>query len=194
LTFTCSAGISHCKLLSKVGSARNKPFQQTIIPQHRGEEVLGSLAIKKLRGLGGKFGSQVKAMGIESVKQLQDVSYSTLESKFGRETARWLYDYCRGIDHDEIVERDKVRSHGSMTSFRATNDRDFIKERLSSCAEKIAERIIVDHERYNRLPKTLALHFASRASNKWISRSKSCPMPSNRSANSLLQVALDLLK
>ncbi|EKX48195.1 DNA polymerase eta, replication coupled repair, partial [Guillardia theta CCMP2712] len=58
-SFTCSGGISHNKMLSKLASARHKPNQQTIVPVQGVQSLMEQLPLKNIRGLGGKFGNQL---------------------------------------------------------------------------------------------------------------------------------------
>lgn len=58
LSYTCSAGIAHAKLLAKLGSAMHKPSGQTIIPLASvGTLMLGTL-LQSIRYFGGKLGNQ----------------------------------------------------------------------------------------------------------------------------------------
>ena len=47
-SFTCSAGISHNKILAKLGSGLHKPNQQTILPTHAAAALLRDLPLRCL--------------------------------------------------------------------------------------------------------------------------------------------------
>eukprot|EP00286_Rhodomonas_abbreviata_P000960 CAMPEP_0181289214 /NCGR_PEP_ID=MMETSP1101-20121128/762_1 /TAXON_ID=46948 /ORGANISM="Rhodomonas abbreviata, Strain Caron Lab Isolate" /LENGTH=315 /DNA_ID=CAMNT_0023393419 /DNA_START=182 /DNA_END=1126 /DNA_ORIENTATION=- len=47
--FTCSGGISHNKMLSKLASARHKPNQQTIVPVRGVQSLMEQLPLKSIR-------------------------------------------------------------------------------------------------------------------------------------------------
>jgi DNA polymerase eta len=46
LGYSISAGIASNKLLAKIGSSKNKPRKQTIIPHRHGPAVLANLPVK----------------------------------------------------------------------------------------------------------------------------------------------------
>jgi DNA polymerase eta len=56
----CLAGISHYKILAKLGSGMHKPAQQTVVPANAVAGLLKDLPLSKLRGLGGDFGQHVE--------------------------------------------------------------------------------------------------------------------------------------
>lgn len=57
--YECSAGIAHNKILAKLACGLNKPNKQTILPLNQIPKLFDKLPIRKLRGLGGKFGEDV---------------------------------------------------------------------------------------------------------------------------------------
>lgn len=61
LGFTCSAGVSHSKVLAKLASGLHKPRQQTLVPAAAVGALLAPLPLSRLRSLGGKFGDAVAA-------------------------------------------------------------------------------------------------------------------------------------
>lgn len=59
LGYTCSIGIAGNKMLAKLGSARNKPFNQTFILPKMIECFMKQIPLQKIRFLGGKLGTLV---------------------------------------------------------------------------------------------------------------------------------------
>jgi len=62
LGYTSSAGIAPNKMLAKLGSARNKPNQQTLFPPAAIGAYMASLPLQKIRFLGGKMGAKSVAL------------------------------------------------------------------------------------------------------------------------------------
>lgn len=59
--YECSAGIAHNKILAKLACGLNKPNKQTILPLNQISKLFDKLPLRKLRGLGGKFGEDVSS-------------------------------------------------------------------------------------------------------------------------------------
>ncbi len=57
--FNCSAGIGHNKMLAKLVCSKNKPKQQTIIPEHFVQQLFKDIHIHSVRNLGGKLGNKL---------------------------------------------------------------------------------------------------------------------------------------
>jgi DNA polymerase eta len=128
LNFTASAGISHNKMLSKLVvslwscwpmlkpvllslaclfqlSAQYKPNKQAVIPNTDAQRFMLSVPLRKIRRLGGKFGSSLEAAGLHSVEDVVKQPLSVLRKHFGEDIATWLYRLVRGIDSSPVVPR-----------------------------------------------------------------------------------------
>ncbi|ACO66326.1 predicted protein, partial [Micromonas commoda] len=57
--FTMSGGVAHNKMLAKLASARNKPNKQTAVSARAVTEMMESLPMRSIKGLGGKLGEKV---------------------------------------------------------------------------------------------------------------------------------------
>ena len=75
------------------------------------------------RLLGGKLGKRVIAMlpdcdseTLGSIARL--LSLDALTKTLGEESARWVFDACRGIDHEEVRSTEKVLPK-SITAFKS---------------------------------------------------------------------------
>ncbi|EED17546.1 sister chromatid cohesion protein (Eso1), putative [Talaromyces stipitatus ATCC 10500] len=119
LSYTCSAGIARNKMMSKLGSAQNKPNKQTIIRNRAIQNFLGGFQFTRIRMLGGKLGEQIRAeFGTEQVKELLNISVEQFKAKLDDDTAVWLYNIIRGIDDSEVNTRTQIKSMLSAKSFR----------------------------------------------------------------------------
>eukprot|EP01052_Picozoa_sp_SAG31_P044353 SAG31_NODE_7701_length_1613_cov_2.061427_1_plen_306_part_00 len=70
---TCSAGVAHNKLLAKLASAMHKPNGQTVLLSRGVFGLLAPLPLRKIRGMGGKLGDQLEAVGISTAGQVMQV-------------------------------------------------------------------------------------------------------------------------
>jgi DNA polymerase eta len=68
LGFTSSVGVSVNAILAKLGSARHKPVQQTLVPQRSPAALIEILPASKLRGFGGKVGRAITAVAVQGMR------------------------------------------------------------------------------------------------------------------------------
>ncbi|KAL3816628.1 hypothetical protein ACHAXA_004810 [Cyclostephanos tholiformis] len=112
LGFTLSAGISTNKLVAKLAATYGKPNGQAVIYPSVMPKVMEETQISKARMLGGKLGKKVMCLLPEfettmgSISRL--LSLDRLERAIGVESARWVFDACRGIDSEEVKATLKV--------------------------------------------------------------------------------------
>ncbi|KAG0349727.1 DNA-directed DNA polymerase eta rad30 [Podila minutissima] len=160
LDYTCSAGVANNKLLAKLGSGMNKPFQQTIILPKYIPDLLHGLKLSKIRNLGGKFGKQVKTdYNIERASQLWVVPLRELQHKYGDQAGLELWQWCRGIDHVGI-RKIKSKSMCSHKSFiPALNDKEEIQFWITSICLELVSRIQAEYDETERWPRTISLGF-----------------------------------
>lgn len=161
LSYTCSAGIARNKMMSKLGSAQNKPNKQTIIRNRAIQKFLGGFQFTKIRWLGGKLGERISAeFGTEQVKELLNVSLDQFKAKLDDDTAVWVYNIIRGIDDSEVNPRTQIKSMLSAKSFRPSiNSADQARKWLRIFAADLYNRLVEDGLLENkRRPTTLSLH------------------------------------
>ncbi|KAF9927594.1 DNA-directed DNA polymerase eta rad30 [Linnemannia zychae] len=160
LGYTCSAGIANNRLLAKLGSGMNKPFQQTIILPKYIPDLLHDLKISKIRNLGGKFGKQIKTdYNIEMASELWPVPLRQLQERYGDQAGLELWQWCRGIDHIGIR---KIKSK-SMTSHKSfippLDDIEEIQFWVSSVCLELETRMHAEFDETERWPRTISLGF-----------------------------------
>ncbi|KAG0278317.1 DNA-directed DNA polymerase eta rad30, partial [Linnemannia exigua] len=160
LGYTCSAGIANNKLVAKLGSGMNKPFQQTIILPKNIPDLLHGLKVSKIRNLGGKFGKQIKTdYNIEMASELWPVPLRQLQERYGDQAGLELWQWCRGIDHIGIR---KIKSK-SMTSHKsfipALSDQEEIQFWISSICLELEARMQAEFDETERWPRTISLGF-----------------------------------
>ena len=103
--FTCSAGISHNKILAKLGSGLHKPNQQTILPTNAAATLLFHIPITRIRGLGGDVvgGALKSEFSVGTVGELQALPHDALVRRFGESSKAgggvWIYRIARGITY-----------------------------------------------------------------------------------------------
>ncbi|RFU81576.1 hypothetical protein TARUN_632 [Trichoderma arundinaceum] len=189
LGYTCSAGIASNKLLSKLGSAFKKPNCQTVVRSRAVLAFLTAIKVTKMRNLGGKLGDQVvSTFGTESVKELRDIPLDQIKAKLGDETAVWLYNTIRGMDHSEVNSRTQIKSMLSAKSFRPsikTTEQaiKWLRIFAGDIFSRLVEEGILEHKRW---PRTINLHHRHAGQ----TRSRQSPIPSGKPLDEQVLFAL----
>ncbi|KAH6887947.1 hypothetical protein B0T10DRAFT_63306 [Thelonectria olida] len=194
LGYTCSGGISSNKLLSKLGSAYKKPNLQTVVRSRAVHSFMTGFKITKLRNLGGKLGDQVvTTFETETIKDLMEVSLTTMKSKLGNETGQWVYNTIRGIDNSDVNSRTQIKSMLSAKSFRPLISTPEQAERwlrifVADIFARLVEEGVLENK---RRPRVINLHHRYGTQ----MRSRQGPIPQGKLLDepTLFDLARDLL-
>ncbi|XP_077198900.1 DNA polymerase eta isoform X2 [Paroedura picta] len=159
--FRCSVGISHNKVLAKLACGLNKPNRQTLVSKDSVPKLFSKMPISNIRSLGGKLGASItELLGVEYMGQLIQFSESQLQSHFGDKTGSWLYDLCRGIEHEPVKPRQLPKSIGCSKNFpgkSALVTQKQVQHWLLQLALELEERLNKDRDQNNRLAKQLSI-------------------------------------
>ncbi|XP_075931812.1 DNA polymerase eta [Anarhichas minor] len=159
--YSCSAGISHNKVLSKLACGLNKPNRQTVLPLDSVTELFNSLPVGKIRNLGGKLGASItETLGIENMGDVTRFSHAQLGQHFGEKTGQWLYDLCRGIEFEAVKPRHLPKSIGCSKNFPGKTSlatKEQVQYWLHQLALELEERLIKDREVNGRVAKSLTV-------------------------------------
>ncbi|KAI9843302.1 MAG: DNA-directed DNA polymerase eta rad30 [Sclerophora amabilis] len=179
LRYTCSAGIAHNKMLSKLGSAHKKPNQQTIVRNRAIQQFLSGMKFTKIRNLGGKLGDQVvEIFGTDLVKDILNVSLDQLKFKLGDDTGSWVHLIIRGGDSSEVNSRTQIKSMLSAKSFRPSINHfeqgvRWLRIFVADIFSRLVEEGVLENK---RRPKTITLHHRQGGQ----TRSRQAPIPQGR--------------
>lgn len=133
-----SIGLSYNKFLAKLASDWNKPNGLKIIKKSDVPNILFSLSIDKVHGLGKKSVKKLNDIGIFTIEELYKLSVTFLIDLFGKFGAE-IYDRIRGIDNREVKILRERKSIGKETTLlNDTDDKDDIKPYIKSFASSIA--------------------------------------------------------
>lgn len=137
---TASAGIAPNKLVAKIASDQNKPNGQCEVIAGEVEEFMAGLPVRKLWGIGAVSEQKLAASGIKSCADLQCLSRSELQEKFGRFGVE-LFDLCRGRDDRPVEPHRERKSLSTERTF--TNDLRTLLE-IEEKADEIFEELSAD--------------------------------------------------
>ncbi|CAB3362860.1 Hypothetical predicted protein [Cloeon dipterum] len=162
--FTCSAGIAHNKILSKLVCGMHKPNQQTVLPISKVPFLYETLPVKKVRLLGGKLGDTLmEKLGINYMSELEKFSEAELCQKFEQRNGQWLYNIARGIDNEEVEARLIPKSIGCCKRFpgkTALKTKQELEHWIQELAVEVCARLDKDYEENCRRPRNLVVQWS----------------------------------
>lgn len=139
---TVSIGASANKYVAKIASGLRKPDGYLFVPEGGEREFMRTLPLSKLWGAGEKTQAVLRAAGIATVEELQRVSISILESKFGKAGAAFLHAASLGEDSGIFAGEAKSSSMSAERTFeRDTTDREAVRDVLRRIADELAARM-----------------------------------------------------
>ncbi|TMS06938.1 DNA repair protein REV1, partial [Larimichthys crocea] len=103
-----SVGMGSNILLARLATRKAKPEGQYFLKSEEVDDFIRDLPVTSLPGVGPVMGRKLAAMGVRSCGDLQQVSLSQLQKKFGPRTGQTLFRFCRGLD-DRPVRYEKER-------------------------------------------------------------------------------------
>ena len=180
--FTMSGGVAHNKMLAKLASARNKPNKQTAVSARAVTEMMESLPMRSIKGLGGKLGEKVEAAlrrvfgegsgaggsgrgssyeGGFPASALASLHPDALRAELEPKTAAWLSRVAAGEDVEPVVAnvREGVKSVNAFKSFAAVDDASGVHRWLRVLSGELAERLVEDRAVLRRQPRHLRLEY-----------------------------------
>lgn len=107
LGLTASAGIAPVKFLAKIASDLNKPDGQYVITPADIPDMLLTLPLVKIPGVGKVTAKKLEALGLITCGDVQNSSLVLLLKQFGK-FGRVLWERCHGRDEREVVT-DRLR-------------------------------------------------------------------------------------
>ncbi len=167
LGFTISAGISYNKTIAKLSASYGKPNGQAVCYPANVEWLLNDTKISKCRHLGGKLGSSVEALLPKNTEPTvgniaKTLSLPLLQQRLGMDTARFVFDLTRGIDHEKVESKTESNATKSITAFKSLTKPHRMAELgpwVTLLSQEIVSRVQRDYGRNRRYPKTVKLEY-----------------------------------
>ncbi|KAJ1645044.1 N-acetyltransferase eso1 [Coemansia asiatica] len=162
LGYRSSAGIAHTRCLAKIGSALNKPDQQTVIRQSQVMSFLHDFPILRIPSLGGKLGALVEAaFDAQTAGDLAHYTVEQLAIKLGPVQAQHVYTLCRGIDDSPVVENSAPQTLTSAKTFQRFPVRSLqaLDRWISMNATDLWIRVTEEWEARHRWPQSLTVAY-----------------------------------
>ncbi|GAB5369572.1 hypothetical protein AAMO2058_001416700 [Amorphochlora amoebiformis] len=171
--FTLSAGVGFNRMVAKLVSGMNKPRAQTLIHRRNTLGFFNELPVRKIKGLGKKFGEDVcSALGIKTMGELAKFSTTALVAKFGPKNGTWLSRVAQGLDDTEVKGRCLANSIGCSKTFLGKNITVLAESQhwIQELANEISARVKEDNRLNSRLPRTLTVGVSFQKSKREVMR------------------------
>jgi DNA polymerase IV (DinB-like DNA polymerase) len=137
----CSVGIGPNKLIAKIASGHEKPDGLTCVTPERVLQFLDPLPVRAIPGIGPKSEVFLDRQNIQTIKDLREISESTLIGWFGKWGQR-LFEKARGIDESPVSNEWTRKSIGEQETFaQDTDSPSVVTERLYRMAERVIAKL-----------------------------------------------------
>jgi len=139
---TVSIGASANRYIAKIASGLKKPDGFVYVESGGENEFMSSLPIEKLWGAGEKTRKALYEIGVRTIADLQGISISILEAKFGKAGAKFLRAAASGEDPGIFTGESKSHSMSGESTFEYdTVSREAILDVLRMVADDLAARL-----------------------------------------------------
>ncbi len=188
-SLTCSIGIAHNKLISKLASNYRKPDGLTIIKPENVSNFLSNIKITDLPGIGSKTAKKISQVDAITINQLKKINIFTLNSLFGKKFSTYIYNIVRGIDYSDIrVEKPTSQFSKMITLKYDSVDYYHILKNVKSVCKELHSIIISN----NKMFRNIVLHCVQMDLTNKI-RSKNLPQHTDN-YNELEKTTIELLQ
>ncbi|WP_040508802.1 DNA polymerase IV [Gluconobacter morbifer] len=150
---TASAGVSYNRFLAKLASDYRKPDGLFLITPAMGPNFVADLPVSSFHGIGPATARRMRTLGIETGKDLRDVSLAVLTRHFGK-AALFYHGISRGIDDRPVVVDRERKSLGTEQTY--LTDLLILSEALEAL-DQIAAKLWSQSLRRNLQARTVTL-------------------------------------
>jgi len=149
-----TVGVARTKFLAKVASGVAKPDGLLVVPPDAELEFLHPLPIEALWGVGPVTGRKLRERGIETVRQVAELSEERLVGMLGRASGRQLH----ALSHNRDPRRVRTgRRRGSIGGQRALGRRRRSPAELDTVLVGLIDRVTRRLRRGRRLCRTVVI-------------------------------------
>jgi DNA polymerase-4 len=150
---SCSIGIAPNKFLAKVASDMQKPDGLTIITAGEVGQLLATLPVEKIPGVGKRTVEALKRYGINTAGELKAATEEQLVTRFGKLGHR-LHELSRGRDSSPVIPSREIKSISAEETLpHDINDPRILSTKLKEHSENVAFRL----RNHNLKGKTISI-------------------------------------
>ncbi|MGI8815006.1 MAG: DNA polymerase IV [Pseudonocardia sp.] len=116
---TGSVGAGSGKQLAKIASTLAKPDGVWVVPHGSEQQLLASLPVRKLWGVGPVAEATLRRVGVETIGALAAMAPSEVTALLGTALGIELHKLALGVDRRPVVERGEAKQVSAETTFDA---------------------------------------------------------------------------
>jgi len=158
---TVSAGIGANSMIAKIGSNKNKPNGQFLVPSQRGAIIsfMHGLSVRKINGIGKVFERQLEALGVQTCGDIFK-RRGVLSRLFGEKSFEFLLQVYLGLGTTNIIpaEDHERKSIGTESTFRDISKEPDLKDKLRWTAQELEKDMTRTKLRGRTLHLKLKMH------------------------------------
>ncbi len=155
---TVSVGISHNKLLAKLGSGMNKPNGITEITPYNIDEIYGKAELTDFCGIGERIALRLAKLGVTKPLQLRELPLYSLRCEFGNVEAEFLRGLALGIDNTSVIPYTEGSDVKSVGRNYCLPQNEYDKRVVLQNIYELCEEIAIKLRRLNKKAKTAGIY------------------------------------
>ncbi|HQY33420.1 DNA polymerase IV [Actinotalea sp.] len=172
---TCSVGIAATKHVAKLASGLAKPDGVLLVPRAATVELLHSLPVGALWGVGARTQEALARWGITTVAELAEQDLAVVQRAVGTVAGAHLHDLAWGRDPRPVVPDRTEKSVGAETTFDVdTADLAWVAAQVLPLADRCAEHL----RRRGMVARTVCLKVRT-ADLRTLTRSRTLSVPTD---------------
>lgn len=141
----CSIGIGSNKLIAKIASDFEKPDGLTVVRQEEAERFLSPLSVRKIPGVGPKAEARFAHLGVRTVSDAKKLSEEKLRGLFGKFGSELYRKFRGEDDSPVVTEAPPAKSIGGQETLPEDSlDMKILLQYLDRQAREIAARVKKD--------------------------------------------------
>lgn len=161
---TVSVGLSHNKLLAKLGSGMDKPNGFTEIKKYEIEKVYSNTELTDFCGIGYRIEKRLNAMGIYTPLELRNTPLEALIAEFKEAEGKFLKSLGMGVDERPVVPYYLPSETKSVGRNYCLPRNEFDQRIIQQTIFELCEEVGIKLRRINKKAKTIGMFLGGASS------------------------------
>jgi len=155
---TVSVGISHNKLLAKLGSRLKKPNGLFEITKENLEQVYATCKLTDICGIGERMAKRLNRLGIYTLLELKNSNKEQLRAEFGRVYSLFLRNIALGFDDASVTPYYEEQKTKSIGRNYCLPENEYNKRAIFQNIYELCEEVGIKLRRLGKSAKTAGIY------------------------------------